>query len=497
MKKLTTIFALLFFSGVLFAQEAVVTWDGLKKQKEKSDADITNAKKNSKPKTWVKRAKTYYDIHTFVLQGLYKGMPKKNAQLIIGKPEKMLKKGNEEIWEYKRKKVYFIGGVADHWEQTDFIDKDALAKSADALLKAVELDDKGKGKLKSKTTTKNLNQSIKNTIIDVAIGFYQDKKYDKAYEYMAKGGNLCKLPKIEADTFYQADKVEYFLGIIAFNGKKYDNSEKHFLECVKSGYEPGISYHYLAETYKEQGSDQKFLSTIKKGFEKNPNEEQLLIDLINYYLKKGEEKNAVEYIDIAIRNNPKNPSYYSAKATIYDNKTDTLTSMYNKHMEEAYEFKKEAYRNRTKANLKAASEKKRDDALAEATKYFEEIKTNIAKADKLYNKSLEIKSDFFNAAYNIGRLDLKLNDLYAKHADWWLKVFINKDFQKSGEFETKAKGYLKSATDKFESALKIQPNDRDLLNILKRIYYKLRDKANLERIEKQIEALGAEEKTIE
>ena len=50
MKKLTIFTVLLIFLGTAYAQaqEPVVTWDGLIKQKEKSDADILNAKKNTK-----------------------------------------------------------------------------------------------------------------------------------------------------------------------------------------------------------------------------------------------------------------------------------------------------------------------------------------------------------------------------------------------------------------------------------------------------------------
>ena len=499
MKKLTTIIALIFFTGILFAQETGPTWEGLKKQKEKSDADITNPKKSSNPKTWIKRANTYFDISTFVLGGLYKGMPAKdngiqNAEYLIGKPGKIMKQGDEEIWVYNRKKLYFKNGTLDHWEQTEFIDKDALRKSAEALLKAVELDTKGK--LKEKASTKELNEMIKNSIINKAISKYTEKDYDNAYKLMDYGYKLCQLPKIETDTAYNEKQVQYFEGIIAYNAKKYDKAEKHFEHCIKDNYQSGLSYHYLADSYAKSGNNEKFISTVKEGFQKYPDEEQLIIDLINYYMQKNEEDKAVEYIDIAIQKNSDNPSYYSAKATIYDNKTDTLTKMYNKYMSEAYELKKKAFQNRNNSKLKAEFQKKRDEKLDEALNQVKLIDENIAKAEKLYEKSLEINPKFFNAAYNLGRLYLKKNDLKAKHADWLLKVYINKDFKKSGEYEAAAKEDLKTAAQKFENALKIKSDDRDLLNVLKRIYFKLHDKENLDRINKLIENLGNEEKTI-
>lgn len=500
MKKLTTIIALIFFSGIMFAQEAGPTWEGLKKQKEKSDADITNPKKSSNSKTWIKRADTYFNIHTFVLGGLYKGMPAKgkgiqNVEYLIGKPGKVLKTDNEEIWVYNRKKLFFVNGKLDHWEQTDFIDKNALTKSATALLKAIELDKKGN--LKDKSTTKDLNEMVKNSIINEAITKYKQEDYDNAYKLMDYGYNLCLLPKHPSDTAYSSKQIQYFEGIIAYNAKKYDLAENHFEQSIKDNYQPGLSYHYLADSYAKSGNNDKFINTLKEGREKYPDVEQLIIDLINYYMQRNEEGKAIKYIDIAIQKNADNPSYYSAKATIFDNKTDTLTKMYDKYMEDAYELKKKAFQNRNNAKLKTQYQKKRDDIVSKALDEFKLIDENIAKAEKLYEKSLEINPKFFNAAYNIGRLYLKRNDLEAKHADWILKVYINKDFTKSGEFEAASKKDLKIAAQKFEDALKIKPSDRDLLNVLKRIYFKLHDKESEQRINDKINSLGAEEKTID
>ena len=501
MKKLTTIIIFIFFSGIMFAQETTgPTWEGLTKQKEKSDADITNPKKSSNSKTWIKRSDTYFNIHTFILGGLYKGMHAKgsgfqNAEFIFKKPGKIMKEGNTEIWVYNRKKLFFTNGLLDHWEQTEFIDKDALKKSAEALLKAIELD--SKGNLKDKSTTKDLNEMVKNTVINSAITKYSEKDYDNAYKLMDYGYKLSQLPKHPTDTAYNSKQVLYFAGVIAYNAKKYDIAEKHFNECIKENYQSGISYHYIAESYAASGDSATSIAKVKEGFEKYPDEEQLIIDLINYYMKRNEQDKAVEYIDLAIQKNADNPSYYSAKAAIFDNKTDELSKVYDTEMQEAYEMKKKAFQNRNNSKLKAEYQKKRNGFVSKALEQVNLMNENIAKAEKLYNQSLEINPEFFNAAYNIGRLYLKRNELKAKHADWLLKVYINKDFKKSAEFETAAKEDLKTAAQKFEKALKIKPEDRDLLNVLKRIYFKLHEKENEQRIIDKINSLGAESKSID
>ncbi|NPA67594.1 MAG: hypothetical protein GXO50_03190, partial [Chlorobi bacterium] len=383
MKKTATIFMLILFTGTLFAQEGP-TWEGLKKQKAKSDAEITNPKKSSNPKTWTKRAKLYYDISTFVTGGLYKGMPAhgngfQNAELMVGKPGKILQEGDYEVWVYNRKKLYFKNGALDHWEQTEFIDKDALKKSAEALLKAVELDEKGT--LKNKASFKDLNALIKTAVINQAIEKYNSKDFDNAYNLMDYGYKLCNLPKNESDTAYNANQIQYFEGVIAYKAKKYDAAKKHFEKSIKDGYQPGISYHYLADSYAASGDSAAFIAKVKEGFEKYPDEEQLIIDLINYYMVRGEADKAVEYIDLAIQKNPDNPSYYSAKATIFDNRTENILKEYISYMDKAYEYKKEAFRNRNNPSLKAASLKKRDEALNKANKLMNLYLENLDKAE--------------------------------------------------------------------------------------------------------------------
>ncbi len=517
MKKLSIFILAIFFMGTINSQEAIVTWDGLKKLKEKSDSEILNPKKSIKSKTWLKRADTYFNIYTFVTGSLYKGMAKEgkginNAKYLVGEPGKVLNVDGKEVWVYARKKITFNNGVVESWEQTDFIDKDALKKSAKAILKAIELDEKGK--IKEKATTKSQVQMIKNTVINQAITEYTEytknsaknnntltdfgkNKLNKAYDLMSLGYELSALPTTAADTVFSKEQVRYFQGVIAYNNKKYDIAKKHFKESISNKYGEGSPYHYLAESYAKSGDSAKYISTVKEGFHAFPEEEQLIIDLINYYMIRKESNKAVEYIDMAISKNPKNPSYYSAKATIYDNRTDKALNDYKKVMDNAYELKKEAFRLRNNQSKASAVEKKRDLEVDKANNIVKSIKADLSKAEELYNKTLEIDNKNFNAAYNLGRLYLKHNERNALHADYLLKVYKNKDFAKSSVYEDEAKANLKTAANKFEIAHKLNPNDRDVLVTLKRIYYRLHDKTNRERVEKLIDNLTSTGSGIE
>jgi tetratricopeptide (TPR) repeat protein len=501
MKKLSILMmTLILFSGLLKAQEEAVTWEGLIKQKEKSDKDIQDPKKSIVSKTWMTRAQIYLNIYTFEIGGLYKGMPAKGegfqtAEFLIGKPGKIMTEGQAEVWVYNRKKLYFVNGTLERWEQTEFIDQDALNKSAQSFMKAIELDTTGK--LKDKGTTKDLLSMIKNYVINDAIDKYLTKDYENAYTLMSTGYELCKLPKNDADTVFNIDQLGYYQGIVAFNANKFDKAKDHFQLSIDKNYEPGAAYHYLASSYAGMGDTASFLAKIREGFEKHPEEEQLIIDLINYYMLEKNTNEALKFIDLAISKKPDNPSYYSAKATIYDNTTEGLSNDYKKYMDQAYEFKKMAFQNRLDIPKKDEYDKKRDEALKIAQGYFDEFINNLAKAEKLYQESLEIDPKFFNAAYNLGRIDLKLNEINLLHADYTYKILKDVNPGLATEFENKAKENLNNSAIRFEAAYKINPKDKDTLEVLRRIYFRLHDKENENRVIELINNLGTQNPGME
>ncbi len=521
MKKLSIFVLLIFFFGAVSAQEATVTWEGLIKQKQKSDLDITNAKKKLNSKTWLKRSDIYFNIYTFVIGGLYQGMPSKatkdnfynHVEMIMkGKPGKVLNNGDgSEIWVYNQIKLVIKDGLLDSWEQTEFIDKDALFKSGEALVKAVEVDTKGT--LKDKNTTKDKLKLVNNTIINEAISHYSTyskdfaannltltdfgtKELDVAFKYMSLGYQLSELPKASNDTAFSLNQVEYFQGIIAYNNHKYDLAKPIFESSISKKYGEGSPYHYLAENEAKSGDSSQYITIVKQGFELYPEDEQLIIDLINYYMVRNSEKEAIEYIDIAIEKNPENPSYYSAKATIFDNRTDDLLINYNSYMEQAMEHKKIAFQNRNNSSKKAAAQKLRDAELDKALALLKQIEEDLNVAEKLYQEALDIDPKFFNAAYNIGRIYVKHADRNLAHGEWLLKIYIKKDFARTAKLEEISKVFLKQAADKYEIAHNINKDDRDALNVLKQIYYKLHDKENRERIEALMNNLKTEESEI-
>ena len=74
----------------------------------------------------------------------------------------------------------------------------------------------------------------------------------------------------------------------------------------------------LSNVLKQQGKNEEALEYLHKGYEQYPDNAYMLVELINHYLLGGEPEKAEVYLDAAIKQDPKNASFYRAKGTLYE-----------------------------------------------------------------------------------------------------------------------------------------------------------------------------------
>ncbi len=494
MKRVPLLISFVLLIGVAFcqAQQEGPTWEGLKKQKEKSDKNIQDPKRNVKVKTWSSRGKLYYDIYSFNTKNLYKGLKDKGgincAEIIVGKPEKIVTEGNNETWIYPRKKLFFKGGVLDSWEETEFIDKNSLTKAANAYLKADKIDEKGKFK-KSQEAKEGILK-VRTALVNEGIENYKLNKYKIAYENISKSIIFFDFPRMKQDSTPKS-AVHYYSGIIAHGAKMYDKSRVHFEESIKGDYEAGKSYHYYAETYAIAGDSATYIEKIKEAFDKYPDTEQIIVDLIKYYMDKYQPEKVIEYIDIAIKKNPLNASYYSAKASIYDNRSEENFTEYKQLKDEAHKEKKLAFKFRFDQKKKAEHEAKMKEAdkKSESTKSI--MEKNFDRAVELYDNSVGVDPKFFNPAFNLGRISYKKYERASWNSTYVYKR--HKDAALADKYTNEANEALKEAALKFETAHKVKPKDRTTLSLLRSIYYKLKNTEKVDYYKDLLEKLPVEE----
>lgn len=438
MKRIALLLVGVFMSAAFIsAQTTPQTAESLLKAKEKSDKDIENPKKSAKYTTWQKRGDLYLDMVQFNTKGLWKGMPQKGlngAEILVGKPAKIMALENKEDWIYERITLKFIDGKLDTWKETKPIAPDGLDKAYEAYFKAMELDEKGK--LKTNKTFIQNTSVLRGLFSTKGVEYYNEAEktkdavtYKKAVVELAKALKLDELPKEAIDTLFNRGLVTYYSGVMAQSGKHYELAEQYYNICFEKEYEGAKAYHGMASLYKEQELSEKELAILKTGFNKYPNSNELLVDFINYYLTKGESEKALSKLEKGIEENPENQTYHYAMGTLYDTMMKDTTDKYTAEQKLEYE-------------------------------------TN---AMSSYTKAIELKVDYFDALYNLGAL-------YYNRAANIIKDAQNippKEQKRYNDEINRANEDFERALPYMEKAHDVDIRDRSTLLTLSTIYLKL------------------------
>ena len=116
--------------------------------------------------------------------------------------------------------------------------------------------------------------------------------------------------------------------------------------------------------------------------------------------------------------------------------------------------------------------------------YDQQKKTELAVAD--YKKAVELDPKNFDAQFNLGVYNYnKAADFYTKASKMDLKTY-----QISGKkSEVEGKRFFEAAVPYFERAVELQPNDRNTLTSLKKIYFRLGRTADSARLETKLQSL--------
>ncbi|MFA8437160.1 MAG: tetratricopeptide repeat protein [Marinifilaceae bacterium] len=284
-----------------------------------------------------------------------------------------------------------------------------LTIALEAFQKAISLDSKGKYMKQIKSQLKNLSIDFINDGVEQ----FNNEKYNKALIAFESSLNIQDM-----DIFKENSTVDtaviWNAGLAASSSKNYSKAIKYYLQALKYNYGGAKAYAKLYNSYKNNNQPEEALKYLHTGFEKFPNDGEMLIALINHYLHGGEPEKAGEYLDKAIEMDPENGSLYSAKGNLY-----------------------------------------------EKTKEYE-------KAAEMFKKALELNPKDVAALHNFGLM--KLNMAIEHHN----KVNEIMDVAKyNAEAEKVTQEYM-DVVPYFEKVLEINPEEKNSMIILKELYFKLR-----------------------
>lgn len=288
---------------------------------------------------------------------------------------------------------------------------DPLAEAYASFEKAMQLDTKGG--TKKKIITNMIYNSLAMNLYSQGGKRFEAKDFEGALKSFATQVAITESDKyagpMDTGMYYNA-------GLAAINAQKYNEALKYFQKCADMKYQGLITHIQIYECYMGLGDTTKAEAYLLDLPNKFPGDNNVTLQLIDFYIKGNKYDEALKYIKIAKDVDPKNYSLYFASGIMFLNQN------------------------------------KNDEAIAELT------------------KSVELKSDFFENQYGLGVAYIN------KAADMYQKANEIMDVNKYSAAIDEANAVYAKALPYMERANELKPDDIDALRRLSELYYRMKQK---------------------
>jgi tetratricopeptide (TPR) repeat protein len=377
-------------------------------------------------------------ITLFTVTGVYAQKGKVNAA------EAYLENGDIEAAE-ERMQDAFEHQKSKDWPKTYIVaaklatekykkEKDIqhLQDAVDYYMKAIELDKADKGRFENEI--KIALTFFQNELTNAGIESFNEQKYENAmiaFENVLKINNLDMFRKEEGETVVDT-AIIYNTALAAYNAENWDKAAEYLNKSINYNYGEGDAVLLLHQVYSNMQDSTQMEANLKRGFEKYPDDDRILTQLINYYLETRQNDEAMEYLNQAIEKKPDNPTFFYARGVLYD----------------------------------------------QTQKYDEAIDD--------YKKAIELKADYFDALYNLGVI-------YYNRAIEQMNVANEEtDHKKYEEEKAKADSLFHEALPYMERAYEQKPDEIAVLESLKSLYYRFDMNDKYEDISAKLDSLKGE-----
>ena len=288
----------------------------VKKKVDKSDAEIKDPKKSSKPATWQKRGDLYLDVFNIGLEQTQDGMDTKMLTLFYKQPisidNKTLEDGSpQETYIYENMKYVFVSGALQKWERVNPFCEDPLRIAIDAYEKTLELDEAGKLEPKVKEGFIFIKALLKRQ----GVNAYYSENYEGA---LASFEDVLEVNALDLFAGEFDTTMVQYAGIISreIAGKTDDDelylkSIAYYKQLAEADFGGPNTYLQIKMDYLSLGDTLSALGILKEAYAKYPDTVNVIANLANTYIDLKQIDEGIVFMEAAIANNPNIPeSYY-------------------------------------------------------------------------------------------------------------------------------------------------------------------------------------------
>lgn len=301
---------------------------------------------------------------------------------------------------------------------------DPLGEAYKAYEKSIELDPKGGAK--KKIITGMVYNSLALDLYSQGGQQFESRDYAGALKSFE-----TQIAITESDKYVGVTDtgMYYNAGLAAMNAKDHKTAIRYFEKCAEMQYQGINPYFQISQNYLEMGDTLKAESILKDLRTKYAGDKNVVLQLIDLYIKAGKNKEALENLAIARADDPENYSLHFAEGIIYLN------------------------------------EDRFDEAIASLT------------------KSVELKSDFYDSQYGLGASYInKASDMFTKANDIMDVNEYNKAIDNAMAVFAKALPYMEKANE-------LKPDDVFALRSLRELYYRLKMTDKYDAVKAKLDAL--------
>lgn len=233
---------------------------------------------------------------------------------------------DDKTWRYR-------GQIYTGLAQNDYAEVDkaeAIKTAISSFEKAMELDEKEKWKQENLS---GLAQA-QNLAVNLGIQAYNEADYKNAASLFLVGEEAAaNLGVVDTMALYNA-------GLAAEQAGDFEMAIDQYKKATEIDYLGAKMYLYMANLYQKQEDDEGYLAIIQEGRAAYPEDSDLIVYELNYYLKNQKFDEAKNNLLLAIEKEPNNKQLYFSLGVVYQElgNTEEAVNAYKKAIEMDSEY---------------------------------------------------------------------------------------------------------------------------------------------------------------